>query len=381
MAGQYEKAISIQEAIEGINNNDFLLPAIQRKFVWSSHQICVLFDSLMRDFPINSFMMWEVKDPDIKKNYKFYQFIKGYCKRFNEENPELITKASFKNFKAVIDGQQRLTSLYIGLCSTYAYKQPRVHWPSALDEEKLPSRKLYLDLMSEEVREDDDSLMLYRFKFLTDKQYQASLNTDVKKHHWLCMHEILDFPEEEGADDVLFNIVMPYLSDHSLENNSFARKTLLKVYDVFRKKPVIHFFNETSQKIDHVLDVFIRTNSGGIKLDFSDLLMSIAVANWDGDFRHEVDTLVKEIHQSKDMGFYLGRDWVLKTCLMLIEADVKFKVKNFKAEQVNLIQLHWQGIKACVRATFLLIRRFGINPESLTSKNAVIPICALCVLR
>ncbi|SQD78318.1 DUF262 domain-containing protein [Moritella yayanosii] len=374
MAGQYEKAISIKEAIDSINNNDFLLPAIQRKFVWSSQQICVLFDSIMRDFPINSFMMWEVKDGEIKKNYKFYQFLKGYCKRFNEENPEQITNASFKNFKAVIDGQQRLTSLYIGLCSTYAYKQPRVHWPSAQDDNKLPPRKLYLDLMTAENREEDESLMKYRFKFLTEKQYQDSVSVNEKKHHWFCMHEVLNFAQENDVDDVLFNVVMPYLDTHELTDNTFARKTLLKLYDAFRNKMIIHYFNETSQQIDHVLDVFIRTNSGGTKLDFSDLLMSIAISNWDGDFRKEIDTLVKEIHQSAEMGFYLSRDWVLKTCLMLTDADVKFKVKNFKAEQVANIQSQWSSIKDCIRESFKLIRRLGINPDSLTSKNAVIPI-------
>ena len=75
------------------------------------------------------------------------------------------------------------------------------------------------------------------------------------------------------------------------------------------------------------------------------------------------------------MGFYIERDWVLKTCLMLIDADVRFKVQNFKAEQVQIVQQQWKDIKACIKATFLLIRRFGINPQSLTSKNAVMPIC------
>jgi hypothetical protein len=74
------------------------------------------------------------------------------------------------------------------------------------------------------------------------------------------------------------------------------------------------------------------------------------------------------------MGFYLERDWILKSCLMLTGADVRFKVKNFKSEQVEKIQQEWQGIKECIKATFLLVRRFGINPQSLTSKNAVIPI-------
>ena len=378
MAGQYEKAISIHEAIASIDSNDFLLPAIQRRFVWSSLQICVLFDSIMQGYPINSFMFWEVKDKDIKNNYKFYQFLKNYCKRFNEENELQPTTASFKEpmgFKAVIDGQQRLTSLYVGLCGTYAYKNPRVHWPSSQDDNKLPPRKLYLDLLSAGDREEDESLMEYRFKFLTDQQYKSSLDAKEKLHHWFCMHEVRKFDDVQNVADVLPSVVMPYLSKHKLSGNEFAEKTLLKVYEVFRRKPIVHYFNETSQKIDHVLDVFIRTNSGGTKLDFSDLLMSIAVANWDGDFRKEVDSLVKEVHQSTEMGFYLGRDWVLKTCLMLTEADVKFKVKNFKAEQVNTVQRQWSEIKDCIRETFKLIRRFGINPESLTSRNAVIPIC------
>src|SRR5690606_1879791 len=138
---------------------------------------------------------------------------------------------------------------------------------------------------------------------------------------------------------------------------------------------LIHYFNESSQEIDHVLDVFIRTNSGGTKLDFSDLLMSIAVANWDGDFRQDLDNLISQIHSAGDMGFYMERDWVLKTCLVLTGADVRFKVKNFSAEQVRQIQVSWLEIKACILESLRLVRRFGINAQSLTSKNAVIPIC------
>lgn len=375
MAGEYEKAITIKEAIAGINNLDFLLPAIQRKFVWSSHQICVLFDSIMRGYPINTFMFWEIKDHEIKKGYKFYEFLKFYCQRFNEENPHVKTTASFKDFNAVIDGQQRLTSLYIGLCSTYAYKQPRTWWPSTRDDRVLPPRKLYLDLKQPTKTEDDDALMYYNFKFLTQDQYAASPEDSSNPHHWYCMHEILNLPDRESPDDILLEVVMPELAGRSLTSNEFARKTLLKLYNAIRSQKIIHYFKETSQEIDHVLDVFIRTNSGGTKLDFADLLMSIAVAHWDGDFRQELDDLTKHIHQNVEMGFYIERDWILKTCLTLIDADVRFKVQNFKAEQVQQIQSQWQEIKECIKATFLLIRRFGINPQSLTSKNAVIPIC------
>ena len=374
MAGEYEKPISIKEAIDAINDRDYLLPAIQRKFVWSTHQICVLFDSIMRGYPISTFMIWEIKDENIKNDYKFYEFIKSYCQRFNEENSRIQTNASFKNFNAIIDGQQRLTSLYIGLNSTYAYKQPRVWWPSTRDDKILPPRKLYLDLLKSVGSEDDESLMYYNFKFLTDEQYDESVKSGQHSHHWFCMHEILKMSQIDDVDDVLLKIVLPELNKRGLSENEFARKTLLKLYQVIRNTKIIHYFKETNQKIDHVLDVFIRTNSGGTKLDFSDLLISIAVANWD-DFREELDDLISRVHQSNDMGFYLGRDWVLKTCLMLTGSDVRFKVKNFKSEQVETIQHQWQSIIKCIKASFILIRRFGITPQSLTSKNAVIPIC------
>lgn len=375
MAGEYEKAITIKDTIDAINQRDYLLPAIQRKFVWSSRQICVLFDSIMRSYPINTFMMWEIKDDGIKNDYKFYEFLKTYCQRFSEENPHVPTNASYKDFRAVIDGQQRLTSLYIGLCGTYAYKKPRVWWPSTRDDRVLPPRKLYLDLKAPLESEDDESLMYYNFRFLTDRQYKDSFATETPAHYWLCMHEILRYPHHESSDDVLLEVVMPEIERRGLNGNTFARKTLLKVYDVIRSQRIIHYFNENSQQIDHVLDVFIRTNSGGTKLDFSDLLMSIAVAHWDGDFRKELDDLTQHIHQNTEMGFYIERDWLLKTCLMLTEADVRFKVRNFKGEQVARIQQEWPDIKECITETFRLVRRFGITPQSLTSRNAVIPIC------
>jgi hypothetical protein len=268
-----------------------------------------------------------------------------------------------------------LTSLYIGLCGTYAYKQPRVWWPTANNHEILPPRKLYLDLLKPLNSDEEETMMKYNFKFLTDKQYKAHCNDPHNLHHWFCLHEILKMPQIDGSNHVWNRVVRPYLVNNQLEDNEYAQETLGQLYDVIRSQRIIHYFNETSQEIDHVLDVFIRTNSGGTKLDFSDLLMSIAVAHWDGDFRQELDGLIKNIHQDSTMGFYMERDWILKTCLVLIGADVRFKVKNFSSEQVKQIQDSWENIKESIKNTLFLIRRFGINPQSLTSKNAVIPIC------
>ena len=124
MSSVHALSITIYEALERIIDRSFLLPAIQRKFVWKSEQIETLFDSIMRGYPINSFMLWEIKDDQIKAEHKFYEFLKDYREYFKDENPYINTKG-FKDFFAIVDGQQRLTSLYIGLKGTYAYKMPR----------------------------------------------------------------------------------------------------------------------------------------------------------------------------------------------------------------------------------------------------------------
>ena len=72
MSSGFQTPMTIKDVIDNIHRNGYLLPAIQRKFTWSHGQIEMLFDSIMRGFPINSFMFWKITDSKIKKDYKFY---------------------------------------------------------------------------------------------------------------------------------------------------------------------------------------------------------------------------------------------------------------------------------------------------------------------
>ena len=165
MSSGFQNPITIKEAINNIYSRKYLLPAIQRKFTWSSSQIEMLFDSVLRGYPINSFMFWKISDEDIKTSYKFYQFIQAYREFYMENNLDIDT-TGVNDFEAVIDGQQRLTSLYIGLKGTYAFKMPRKWWRD--DEENLPTRKLYLNL-EEPVNQQYDNQKMYDFRFLSIK--------------------------------------------------------------------------------------------------------------------------------------------------------------------------------------------------------------------
>lgn len=370
MAGEYEKAITIESAMKNIVGRKYLLPAIQRNFTWSSSQIEVLFDSIMRGYPINTFMFWQVTNKEVKESFRFYQFLERYCERFDESNPGFDTKGH-GDFHAVIDGQQRLTSLYIGLKGTYAYKLPRKWWPKTKDDSILPPRKLYLNLAAELDEEDNEEMMTYEFKFLSEHDLKKSKYKDTK--FWFQVGDILEFDTVDTVDEAL-DIVMDYLDAHELSGTKYARKTLTRLYTAMRLDNTIHFYNETNQNIDHVLDIFIRTNHGGTPLSYSDLLMSIAIANWKKDAREQIDDLVKQVRFGSDMEFSINRDFVLKTALMLTDADVKFKVKNFTKVQVEEVEKKWDEIKQCIIETFRLIRRFGLNDSSLRAKNAAIPI-------
>lgn len=369
MPGEYEKAITIEKAIRQIVSRQYLLPAIQRKFTWNTAQICTLFDSIMRGYPINTFMFWKVTDQEVKNSFRFYQFLDHYCERFGENNPDFNTNGH-GDFHAVIDGQQRLTSLYIGLKGTYAYKIARKWWPRYNDESILPPRRLYLNLAAPLQEDTNDEMMGYEFKFLTSHQFQSE--QDKAGKCWFQVGDILNWTEAETNADVL-DIVIEYLQKIDQVTNRFARKTLTRLYFAIRRDTSIHYYNETSQAIDYVLDIFIRTNHGGTPLSFSDLLMSIAVANWRHDARQQIDNLVDAV-RSADMDFSINRDFILKAALTLTDSDVRFKVQNFSGEQVGKIEQAWEPIKASIKTTFRLLRSFGLNDGSLRAKNAAIPL-------
>ena len=359
MSSGFVNPITIKDAIDNIVDRTYLLPAIQRKFVWSSEQIEVLFDSIMRGYPINSFMFWEVKENKIKNEYKFYQFLTEYRQFFKEDNPDIDTK-SYKDFKAVIDGQQRLTSLYIGLKGSFAYKLPRKWWYN--NEENIPTRHLYLNL-SRPLPEENERKMNFDFKFLTKQELDIK-NSDVDI--WFKVNDILMFEQTNDLDN--------YIEERGWLSQTFTQNTIRQFRKVIFEEKLINYYLETTQEIDTVLDIFIRTNSGGEPLSFSDLLMSITTANWKTDARKEIPDVVSKVFEIGNPGFLITKDFILKTCLVLFNDNIKFQVKNFDISNVMIFEQNWERIKKCIIEGFKLLSNLGFNNFSLRAKNSAIPI-------
>ena len=70
----FQTPITISRALGSIERGEYVLPAIQREFVWWPEQIERLFDSLMREYPIGSFLFWIVRRGSTDQ-YKFYNFM------------------------------------------------------------------------------------------------------------------------------------------------------------------------------------------------------------------------------------------------------------------------------------------------------------------
>ena len=157
----YQTALTIESVIKDIDAKKYLLPSIQREFVWSTKQIEKLFDSLMMDYPINAFLFWKVPKEKAKE-FSFYEFLRDYHQRTGRHNPKANISGS-DDIIAILDGQQRMTSLYIGLKGSYAYKISHKRWDNP---QAYPARKLYLNVLAE----SEDSDLTYDFRFLTPSE-------------------------------------------------------------------------------------------------------------------------------------------------------------------------------------------------------------------
>jgi uncharacterized protein with ParB-like and HNH nuclease domain len=152
----FQTPLTINDVISRIHAKKYLLPSIQREFVWDTDQITMLFDSLMRDYPINAFLFWEVGKEKLNE-FMFYEFLRDYHQTKNYHNDKADLNGD-ENVIAVLDGQQRLTSLYIGLKGSYAYKLSYRRWN---DPEAYPPRKLCLNLL----QRSEDSEYEYELSF------------------------------------------------------------------------------------------------------------------------------------------------------------------------------------------------------------------------
>ncbi|RHX89041.1 GmrSD restriction endonuclease domain-containing protein [Leptospira stimsonii] len=347
----YESKCIRDIVIENINR-DLYLPAIQREYVWDIAMIERLFDSIMSDYPISSFLFWKIKEEN-KKDWITYRFITDFDFE-NPHNQEADLSGINKDIFLVLDGQQRLTSLFIGLKGSYTYFYYR-------------KRKefLYLNILKEPKRDEENpDELTYQFQF---RENEAGDNNEL----WYPVGRILDFLDAEDAKNDIDSLLMTF-GDSKKTN---AKKLIGQLHSRIHTYKLINFYEEKSQDYDKVVEVFIRANTGGKKLDYSDILLSTATAKWSElNARDELYNFTDDINSIGD-GYNFDKDFVLKGSLFLTEELlIQYKVKNFTKANLEKIEKNWENIKSTINQTIHLVSKFGFSRNNLTSSGVLLPI-------
>lgn len=355
--------------ILGKLNKSYYLPAIQRPFVWETDQIVRLFDSLMQSYPISSFLFWDLEAKN-RDSWEIYNFVKDF--KFGEIHDEKIDTSNNDDITLVLDGQQRLTSLMIGLKGTYIVrlKNHRKNNPNAWVRQCL-----FLDLLKDskpETEEEEDYFedISYGFKFYDETLPPRNSSTKF----WFKVSDILNCYDQDIYDE-LHDTLLEQAGSISREQKRVFRTNLDRLYRVIWKDDSISFYTEKSQSYDKVLDIFIRANDGGTKLSKSDLLMSMVTLKWSElNARDEINHLILDLNNELESENDVNRDFILRSSLLLSELDFLFKIQNFTKDNLSLIEMNWPNIKKALDMSFRVVNLFGIAKHNLTSLNAVMAI-------
>lgn len=331
--------MSMVRILEQIKNGEVVLPAIQRSFVWDDDKITKLLDSIARGYPIGITLLWETFD-DIQFRYFKREFLNETPFVINENNRR-------KRLRIVLDGQQRLQSLYIALYGS------------------LDSRYLYFDLLSE-AGPNDFAEDRYKFLFLRPADARSrNLETRRARKNQADPSQT----EFDGEYLVRFSdIIEASISDQRKIARTAERSLGLVEQEVEKIEENIatiwHNFVENSNILkwtvideglprsskqrkseSDILEAFVRINREGVPLSRSDLIFSMLKLKW----RESAESLPRFVVQiNKGNSFELDEDFVIRCLFVVAGLGSKFDVDMLRRrENIDRIKSNY---KVCCRA-------------------------------
>lgn len=342
-------AKTIKSMIADINNEEsdgggLWLPNIQRLFVWEEDQIERLFDSIMRQYPLPSMMIWKTKD-ELRNRRFIDQYYDGI------DLKTLYRQSNKKTKKLVLDGQQRLQSLFIGLKGS------------------IDGKEFCFNLLSGKAKAPED--IRYRFSFLSKKEI---------KWPWVIFSGLIYSKKLPG--DIargIFKDAGVGLTDDEIvlaTRNIERAKREFEVSEALLYQEIDGTDEDNTFVFEDIVEIFIRANSGGTKLSKSDLMFTLLASDWEtADI--EMQEFLCEINGTQ---FQFDRDFVLKTSLAVLGLGARYDVEKLRDEKLKKkISTNWNKITDSIRfiRDILVSKTFIRSDKALTSYNALIPIVYL----
>jgi len=327
--------MTIVNILNQIRNNEVVLPAIQRDFVWSEERTEKLLDSIMRGYPIGIVLLWETYH-DIQYRGFLRDFRAGSAYTF-QENPRK------KRLRIVLDGQQRLQSLFIALYGT------------------REGKPLYFDLLSG-VESDDVAEDKFLFEFM--ERSEASLANrsparDLDGQRPTCYHRVrdlfamdarekLDLAERtsnrlglSSEEKLRLNLNLSRL-DEALSKD----ENILRVSTIDEERPAESPYRKSEAD---VLEIFVRINREGTPLSRSDLIFSMLKLSWK-ESAEALPEFVRSINQGN--AFNLDTDFVIRSLFAVSDIGTKLDLNLLrKKSNVKKLRANFDDCCAAIRAT------------------------------
>lgn len=355
----------ITELMTAINNGRIQLPDFQRGWVWEDGRIKALIASIINNYPVGAAMFLEYGNENVRFKYRT---IEGAEDAGDTVPTELI-----------LDGQQRLTSIYSSLYS----KQP-VH--TRTDKGKEIYRYYYIDIQKalDESCDRLDAIFSVPENKIVTSEFGRKEDINLSKQEYefenkvFPLNRILDFASAQEWQ-IEYYAYYSYNQDITKQFSEFNTKIVMPTCQY--KIPVILLSKETPKEA--VCQVFENVNTGGVSLTVFELVTAIFAMD-DFELRKDWEAR-KERYFSGDLLSVITSTDFLVACTLLSSYKKGGTVSCKKKDVLELKLEEYTGYadaltRGFIEAEKLLEEERIFSSKDLPYSTQLIPLAVICTL-
>lgn len=353
-----DNSITIYEAMANIKSGKYVMPAFQRQFVWSMEQIEKLWDSILLDYPIATFLFWHVDDNNVTWDTYFCNFLTSVTfdnrKQADSVNFELTDIDVSITDTAILDGQQRLTSLYLSLFGESYIRQKYARKSKG----GSTVTKLLIELNKNKLNIDDEDEY-------NSKKYDIRFSEKVGRLS-PTQFELRNILQEKFQNESTRNkSIEEAIVNVPTDSKEYARNILKKLCQKIFEEKLIRYTETQDMNQDDALEMFVRFNSGGKALKKSEITMSILEAYWPN-----AKTEFGKILVNSYEGF--GTEFIIRSALMIYGDVVKSNINRAIAGQ---LKNNWPSFKKALKNLETILSSMKIEISRFSSSwNVLLPV-------
>jgi len=311
--------LKLSDIVNEFSQGKIRIPRFQRNYVWDRPRVVKLLNSIYREYPIGTFFFWEAPSTYIH----LYR---------NIPDLDIPEPDPTRPFNFILDGQQRITSLYVAIKGlALNIEDSRLH-PRRIDYSEIT-----FDLDREE----------FVIKGADAERYVA-LSSILQRDHLALFRSLTD--ERAKAFD--------------------------KCYQKFNAYPLSVVYVR-DQSLSEACEIFERINQGGVKLSIFDLVVASTWSN-DFDLKEEVNKLNKKF---ADSGFgALPPETVLQTISLVVKGQATRPAElQLTAEDIQNV---WKEVSVALKLSIdYIVSNFGVKIIEFIPYISMIPMIAYLFIR